>query len=123
MTGPLHHPCRKDESLRATSLSEAGTGFAHPTSSPARVSTWRGGDGGRFWSGGGVGCMRRFVLVLILAFASSAAQAQQLDVTDMSLEDLMAMPVEHVYGASKFLQKVTDAPASVTIVSADEIKL
>ena len=37
----------------------------------------------------------------------------------MSLEELMNIPV---YGASKFEQPVTEAPSSITIVTADEIK-
>jgi outer membrane receptor for ferrienterochelin and colicins len=40
----------------------------------------------------------------------------------MSLEELGAVKVPMVYGASKHEQKVTEAPAAVTIVSADEIK-
>ena len=40
----------------------------------------------------------------------------------LSIEDLMAVKIEKVYGASKFLQNVTEAPASVSIVTSDEIK-
>ncbi len=39
----------------------------------------------------------------------------------MSLEELMQMRIDTVYGASKYEQKVTRAPASVTIVTADDI--
>ena len=61
---------------------------------------------------------------VLLALGATVAGAQPpLDPTAMSLADLMAAEVDHVYGASKFLQKVTDAPASVTVVSADEIRL
>jgi outer membrane receptor for ferrienterochelin and colicins len=68
--------------------------------------------------------MRRLVSILIVLVAVPAlGRAQERDPTDMSLEDLMATPVDQVYGASKFLQKVTDAPATVTIVSAEDIKL
>lgn len=39
----------------------------------------------------------------------------------MSLEELLGIEVESVFGASKTLQKITEAPAAVTIVTADEI--
>jgi outer membrane receptor for ferrienterochelin and colicins len=41
---------------------------------------------------------------------------------DMSLEELMNVEIDSVYGASGYKQKVVDAPASITIVTADEIK-
>ena len=47
---------------------------------------------------------------------------RQPDLTQMTMEDLMKVKMETVYGASKFLQKVTEAPASVTIVTSEEIK-
>jgi outer membrane receptor for ferrienterochelin and colicins len=40
----------------------------------------------------------------------------------LSIEELMEVEVETVYGASRYEQKVSDAPASVSIVSADEIR-
>jgi iron complex outermembrane receptor protein len=40
----------------------------------------------------------------------------------LSLEELMAIKVDTVYGASKFQQKVTEAPSSITIITADEIE-
>ncbi len=42
--------------------------------------------------------------------------------TDMSLEELMAINVDSVYGASGFEQKVTEAPASVTIITSEDIQ-
>jgi iron complex outermembrane receptor protein len=45
-----------------------------------------------------------------------------LDYADMSLQQLMDIKLDSVYGASKFDQKVTDAPASVSIVTANEIQ-
>jgi iron complex outermembrane receptor protein len=41
------------------------------------------------------------------------------DLTNLSLEDLMQIPV---YGASKYEQKTSNAPSSITIVTADDIQ-
>ena len=41
---------------------------------------------------------------------------------ELSIEQLMEVEVETVYGASRYDQKVTEAPSSVSIVTADEIK-
>ena len=43
------------------------------------------------------------------------------DLMDMRLEDLMKVEIDSVYGASGYKQKVSDAPAAVTIITADEI--
>ena len=40
----------------------------------------------------------------------------------MSIEDLAKVKVESVYGASKFLQKASDVPSSVTVVTAEQIE-
>jgi len=44
------------------------------------------------------------------------------NLTDMSLEELMSVRIDSVYGASGFKQKVTEAPASVTIITAEDIQ-
>ena len=44
------------------------------------------------------------------------------DLSQLSVDELMNLKVDTVYGASKFQQKVTEAPASVTIITADEIE-
>ncbi|QWV93446.1 TonB-dependent receptor [Geomonas oryzisoli] len=44
------------------------------------------------------------------------------DLGAMDLEQLTNLKVETVYGVSKFEQVVTEAPASVTVVTSDEIK-
>ena len=54
-----------------------------------------------------------------------AADGQGTSVTnpaEMSLEQLINVQVDSVYGASKYEQKVTQAPASVSIITADDIK-
>ena len=65
------------------------------------------------------------LILLLLAFVRSvAAQTTkpQPDVLDMSLEDLMKVEIDSVFGASGYQQKVNTAPASITIITADEIQ-
>src|SRR5262245_52339983 len=52
--------------------------------------------------------------------ATSAAQTSQ-DLASLTLEDLMTVHVERVFGASKRVQLTTEAPSSVTIITADDI--
>jgi iron complex outermembrane receptor protein len=52
-----------------------------------------------------------------------ASHAGSNGLLDKSIEDLMKMELPQVEGASKFKQRVSDAPASVTVVTSDEIKL
>jgi outer membrane receptor for ferrienterochelin and colicins len=54
--------------------------------------------------------------------AEVAPKPKSVDLTELPLEALMEVEVPKVYGASKIEQKTTEAPASITIVSADEIK-
>jgi outer membrane receptor for ferrienterochelin and colicins len=49
-------------------------------------------------------------------------QSRSTDPGELSLEELMAIRVDTVYGASKFEQKITEAPSSVTIISSDQIR-
>jgi outer membrane receptor for ferrienterochelin and colicins len=44
------------------------------------------------------------------------------DLTGLSLEELMVIKVDTVYGASRRAQKETDAPSSVTVIDSDEIR-
>lgn len=53
------------------------------------------------------------------AAAESQTQEVQADLTKLSIEELLAV---EVYSASKFRQKTTEAPATVTIVTAADIK-
>jgi len=69
--------------------------------------------------------------VLILAYSGNKLQAQDnptleqlasLDYANLSLEQLMDIELDSVSGASKFEQKVSQAPASVSIITANEIQ-
>ncbi len=66
------------------------------------------------------------LLSLLTFFSSTRALAQNVptppNLTDMSIEELMLIHVDSVYGASGFKQKVTEAPASITIITSDEIQ-
>jgi iron complex outermembrane receptor protein len=62
--------------------------------------------------------VRAFVLFALLA-VPAVVQAQQLP--DLSLEELMRIDAGRVFGASERMQPVTEAPASVSFVTAEEI--
>jgi len=57
-----------------------------------------------------------------LAASEEDATTPSGDLTDLPPEELMRIEVATVYSASKFEQKVTEAPSSVSIVTADEIR-
>jgi outer membrane receptor for ferrienterochelin and colicins len=66
------------------------------------------------------------LISLVVAVTPGRIRAQDKsappDVMDMSLEDLLKVEIDSVYGASGYKQKITDAPASITIVTASEIR-
>jgi iron complex outermembrane receptor protein len=68
--------------------------------------------------------LRIFAVLCALGapWAELQAQSNQVDLTQLSLEQLLNLDVPSVYGASKLEQKTTEAPSSVTIITADEIK-
>ena len=47
---------------------------------------------------------------------------QPPDLTNLSVEELLTVEIDTVQGASGFKQKITEAPSSITIVTADKIK-
>lgn len=62
-------------------------------------------------------------VVAVHASESTAAAGRgDADFAEMSLEELGTVKVPMVYGASKFNQKITEAPASVSIITKDDFK-
>jgi outer membrane receptor for ferrienterochelin and colicins len=70
--------------------------------------------------------MPRFVLnalmLLVMVVVSVPASAQNRQEATESLEQLMSIEVTTVTGASKYQQELTDAPASVSIITSDDIR-
>ncbi len=62
-------------------------------------------------------------VVSLLALATAVSAQPPRDLSKLSLDELLNVEVETVYGASKYLQKIAQAPASVSIVTAEEIRL
>jgi outer membrane receptor for ferrienterochelin and colicins len=62
-----------------------------------------------------------FLLAVFILLIASPLWADNQPFEDLSIEQLMEVDVATVFGACKFEQKVTDAPASITIVTKEEI--
>ncbi|MFZ0980173.1 MAG: TonB-dependent receptor plug domain-containing protein [Candidatus Acidiferrales bacterium] len=60
-----------------------------------------------------------FIWLLLILAGPARAQQETSDLTNKSLEDLMKI---EVYSASKYMQDASDAPSSVTVITADEIQ-
>jgi len=66
--------------------------------------------------------------VLVMPAATVSAQPAapeqppQSELSQLSLEQLADLPIDSVFSASMYMQKVTEAPSSVTIITADEIR-
>jgi len=81
---------------------------------PPRYSPW-------------VKVLRGLLLVSLMASLNPVrllAQDKQAptDLFDASMEDLMKVDIDSVYAASGYKQKVTEAPASITIITSDDIR-
>jgi outer membrane receptor for ferrienterochelin and colicins len=66
--------------------------------------------------------MRRAPAILAILCALGVRVHAENDFADLSLEELMQVPVPTITSASKFSQKATDAPASITVITRDEIQ-
>ncbi len=63
------------------------------------------------------------LLAALISVTAAHAQAQSAqDLADLDLEQLMEMRIDSVYGASKHDQRVTHAPSSITVITANEIE-
>lgn len=54
--------------------------------------------------------------------AGNTAPRKSFDLFEMSIEELSTIKVSTVTGASKYEQKVTEAPSSISVITADEIR-
>jgi outer membrane receptor protein involved in Fe transport len=63
-----------------------------------------------------------FLGAMFFVGSAAAQESKQADLAGLSIEDLAKVKVESVYGASKFLQKASDVPSSVTVVTAEQIQ-
>ncbi len=63
-----------------------------------------------------------FLLGMFCGGPAAAQQPAQDDLGKQSMEDLVKMNVDSVYGATKFLQKAEDEASSISVVTADEIQ-
>ena len=67
--------------------------------------------------------VRRCGAVVLLALLGAAAPAYaQSSLSELNIEDLMRLDSGQVFGASERLQPVTEAPSSVSFVTAEDIK-
>ena len=73
---------------------------------------------GRGWSR----ARRRLLAGVFLPVAAACGEEANSHLLNLSLEELGSVKVDTVFAASKFSEKVTDAPSSVTIVTRDEIQ-
>ena len=68
-------------------------------------------------------CICLFILFFLLSMSFKPHKAFATnDLTTLSIEELMNVVVDIVVTASKYEQKVTDAPSSISIITADEIR-
>jgi len=65
-------------------------------------------------------------LVCALTFCARAAESgatpKSPDLTALPIEALLEIEVPKVYGASKYEQKTTEAPSSISLITSDEFK-
>ncbi len=63
-------------------------------------------------------CKSSIILLFFIKYSTAYSEIQP-DLTDLPLENLLNM---EIYSASKFIQKKSDAPTAVTVITAQDIK-
>jgi outer membrane receptor for ferrienterochelin and colicins len=93
------------------------------------LSPWKFPKSIRFFIWTQPNILSALILQLILCMGcSSIAMSKEpainagVELTDLSLEQLMQVKVEKVTTASRFSQQVTEAPASMTVITNDDIR-
>jgi outer membrane receptor for ferrienterochelin and colicins len=66
-------------------------------------------------------CMFLAVMLPLSSLQAAASGEQISELKDMTLEQLMTIKIDTVYSASKYIQKVTEAPSAISIVTAEAI--
>lgn len=62
------------------------------------------------------------LLLHAAALAQDEAKKKTQDLTELSLEELSQIKIDEVQGASRYVQKIKDAPASVSVLTSDDIR-
>jgi outer membrane receptor for ferrienterochelin and colicins len=65
---------------------------------------------------------RAMMFAIVCFSVLSRAQSATVDLNDLSLEELVQIEIPNVVGASKYDQKSSQAPSSVSVITAEEIK-
>lgn len=73
----------------------------------------------RWFSGSGLKTWGALLLALPFSLPAGAANAANADLTLLPMEQLLSL---EVMSASKFSQKVSEAPATVTVITAEDIR-
>jgi outer membrane receptor for ferrienterochelin and colicin len=63
------------------------------------------------------------VTVALTGIVSPAEAQEPQDLTSLSPEELIGLPARSASSASNYLNRITDAPSSVSIITAEEIRL
>lgn len=62
------------------------------------------------------------VLLVCATFCAATASSSVSELTELSLDELSQVKVLKVYGASRYEQKALEAPANVTVITAEAIR-
>ena len=69
-----------------------------------------------------LGAIHGLMFASTLAASPQGPSVRQAQLPELTIEELLGVSVQPVFGASERLQPVTEAPASVTIITSDDIR-